>query len=110
MSPEEIKALRKDLACTARELSATLDLEPDTVASWERGETFPTKRHCDAMAALRGRGPGAVVRKPKKKAGTPMSALADPATWRLFRKILANPELRAKAEALSEGYPDPAEE
>jgi transcriptional regulator with XRE-family HTH domain len=110
MSPEEIKALRKDLACTARELSATLELELDAVASWERGDTFPTKRLCDAMAELRARGPAAVVRKAKKKALTPMAALADPATWRLLRKILANPELRAKAEALAEGYADPAEE
>lgn len=110
MSPEEIKALRKELACTARELSVTLEVDPDTVAAWERGESFPTKRHCDAMAALRARGAGAVVRKPRKKAQTPLAALADPETWRLFRKLLGSPELRAKAEALAADYPDPAEE
>ena len=54
MTPEEIKALRQELSCTARELAGALDLEQDTVLAWEKGEQFPTKRYVDSMEDLRG--------------------------------------------------------
>ena len=36
--------------------------------------------------------------------------LADPAVWRLFRKVLASEELRAEVERLAERFPDPADD
>lgn len=111
MSPEDIKALRQELRCTARELAAALGTDQQTVLAWERAELFPTKRSCDAMEALRKKGPSAVPRAPRKKqaAASPMAALADPAVWKLVRKILAHPDLRAAVEGIAEGYADPAE-
>ncbi|APR81996.1 Hypothetical protein A7982_07345 [Minicystis rosea] len=110
MSPEDIKALRKDLGCTARELATALGIEQQTVLAWERAELFPTKRHCDAMEELRKKGPSAIPKKPRRKAATPMQALADPDLWKLIRKLAAHPELRSAAQALAERYADPAEE
>jgi hypothetical protein len=40
----------------------------------------------------------------------PMAVLADPATWRLVRKIVAHAELRREVMKLAETYPDPADE
>lgn len=112
MSPDEIKALRKELGCTARELATALGLTQQTVLAWEREELFPTKRHCDAMEDLRKRGPTAIPRKPRKKSAnlTPMQALADPDVWRLVRKLLAHGELRAEVEKMAATYEDPAED
>jgi transcriptional regulator with XRE-family HTH domain len=110
MSPEDIKALRKDLRASARELATALGIEQADVLAWERGELFPTKRHCDAMAALRARGPDAIPRKPKRKGATGLAALADPELWRLVRKLAAHPDLRGAVAALAEKYADPAEE
>lgn len=112
MSPDEIKALRKELNCTARELATALGLEQATVMAWEREELFPTKRHCDAMEALRKQGPSAIPKKPRRKgpAMTPMAALADPEVWRLVRKLIAHAELRAAVEKMAASYDDPAEE
>jgi transcriptional regulator with XRE-family HTH domain len=110
MSPEQVKALRTELQCTARELAAALDVEPDAVSAWERGELFPTKRHVDAMQELRARGPAAIPRKRRKGApASPMQLLADPALWRIVRKLLAHAELRTAVEALAASYDDPAE-
>jgi transcriptional regulator with XRE-family HTH domain len=109
MSPEDIKALRSELGCSAKDLAGALGLEQAEVLAWERGELFPTKRFVDQMNALRKKGPGAI---PKKKRGTPASplhALADPAVWLLVRKLLAHPELMKEAAKLGEAYPDPAE-
>src|SRR5580658_10982987 len=112
MSPEAIKALRRELGCTARELAAALAIEQDTVLAWERSDLFPTKRHVDMMEALRKKGPSAVPRKPRRKSApaSPLHALADPGLWRLLRKLIAHPELRAAAEKLAEPYADPADE
>jgi transcriptional regulator with XRE-family HTH domain len=106
LTPEAIKSLRKNLACTARELAAALELDQATVLSWERGDLFPTKRHVDAMAALAAKGPGAVPRK--AKGGDPMKTLADPQLWELLRKLAAHKKLRDEALKLADGYPDPA--
>ena len=38
MSPDDLKALRKELSCTAKELAHALDLEQGTVLAWEKGE------------------------------------------------------------------------
>jgi len=111
MSPEDLKALRQTLGCTARELAAALAVEPDTIVSWERGELFPTKRNVEKMAELRAKGPSAVPRKRRKSApASPLHALADPELWRLVRKLLSHPELRSAAEKLAEPYSDPADD
>lgn len=112
MSPDEIKALRKELGCTARELATALGIEQQTVLAWEREELFPTKHFCEAMADLRKKGPSAIPKKPRKKAApmTPMAALADPETWRLVRKLIAHAELRAAVEKMAEAYDDPADD
>lgn len=107
MTPDDLKALRKELACTAKELAQALGLEQATVLAWERGELFPTKPYIDKMKALRTRGPSSI---PKKAKGPdPMQVLADPACWELFRKILANKKLRDDVQKLAASYPDPAQ-
>jgi transcriptional regulator with XRE-family HTH domain len=108
MSPDELKALRKELSCTAKELAAALDLDQATVLAWERGELFPTKQYIDAMEALRARGPGAIPRK--SKGDNPVKALADPMTWELLRKIAAHKKLRDEVVKLAAKYSDPAED
>ncbi len=107
MTPDEIKALRKDLSCTAKELAGALDLEQATVLGWERGELFPTKQFVDAMNALRAKGPSAIPRKAKGNAPSPMKVLADPVTWELVRKIVAHKKLRDEVTKLAEKYDDP---
>jgi transcriptional regulator with XRE-family HTH domain len=73
MSPDDLKALRKELSCTAKELAQALDLEQATVLAWEKGELFPTKAYIDRMEALR-KNPGAIPKKakgPGKRFGAP---------------------------------------
>jgi transcriptional regulator with XRE-family HTH domain len=108
MTPDELKALRKDLACTAKELAHALGIEQATVLAWEKGELFPTKPFIDKMNALRARGPAAI---PKKSRGdAPMKVLADPALWELVRKLVAHKKLRDEVTKLAAAYPDPKEE
>jgi transcriptional regulator with XRE-family HTH domain len=108
VTPEEIKALRKELACTAKELAGALDLEQATVLAWERAELFPTRQYVERMNALRAAGPGAIPRK--SKGASPMKALADPLVWELVRKIVAHKRLRDEVAKLAAGYPDPSDD
>lgn len=112
MAPEDIKALRGALSCTARELAGALGIEQEAVLAWERGDLFPTKRFVGLMEELRRKGPTAIPRSKNKKKrdaqGSPVELLADPEVWRLLRKLLAHPELRAAALKLAEAYADPA--
>ena len=116
MEADQIKALRQELGCTAKELAAALGIEHETVVAWEQGEQFPTKRFVGMMEELRRKGASAIPKAPKRRraaaaaAATPMQVLADPELWRLVRKLCAHAELRAAALKLAEGYPDPAEE
>lgn len=113
MSPDEVRALRKSLACSSKELAATLGAPAEEVAAWERGERFPTKRWVDALRALGERGPSAVLRAAKRAAPAAARAapepLADPAFWALFRKLLAHADLRREVLSLAERYPDPTQ-
>jgi predicted transcriptional regulator len=109
MSPDEIKALRKELACTAKELAASIGTDQATVLAWEKATLFPTKAYVDRMNQLRARGPGSVVRA-ARAAADPLKALADPELWTLLRKIAAHKKLRAEVAKIAEGYPDPASE
>jgi transcriptional regulator with XRE-family HTH domain len=116
VKPDDIKALRKELGCTAKELAAALGVDQATVLAWERAETFPTKQYVDKMGALRAGGPAAIPRKPprtKAAAGSkisPMKALMDPAVWELFRKIVAHEALRDEVVRLAAAYSDPADD
>lgn len=108
MTPDEIKAVRKDLACTAKELAAALGIEQSTVLAWEKGDLFPTKAFVDKMAQLRARGPAAIPKK--AKGAEPMKVLADPALWELLRKLVAHKKLRDEVLKLASTYADPAQE
>ena len=110
MSPEEIKALRKELACTAKELAAALGIDQPTVLAWEKAELFPTKAFVDRMAELRAKGSAAIPRKSRGAGGDPVKSLADPIVWALLRKIAAHKKLRDEVVKLADKYPDPANE
>ncbi|MFI5302462.1 MAG: helix-turn-helix domain-containing protein [Polyangiales bacterium] len=105
MTPEEIKAARVKLKCTAKELAATLDVTPATIGGWERGELFPTKQYVEAIAKLVEQGPTSVPKK--AKGADPMDALRDPEVWTLVRKLLAHPKLRAEVSKLADKYDEP---
>ncbi len=107
MSPEEIKALRQELGCTARELAAALGDEQETVLAWERGDLFPTKRHVGMMEELRRKGPSAIPKRKRGAPATPVQALADPELWRLVRKLVTHPPLYAAALKLAADFDDP---
>lgn len=106
MSPDELKTLRKELACSAKELAAALGVEQKTVMAWESGEQFPTKQYVDKMAGLRAKGPSSIPKKAKSV--DPMKVLADPTLWELVRKLAANKKLRDDVKKLADAYPDPA--
>lgn len=106
MSPNELKSLRKELSCSAKELALALGLEQKTVMAWESGELFPTKQFVDKMEDLRTRGPSAIPRK--SKGVDPMKVLADPALWELVRKLVAHKKLRDEVKKLADGYTDPS--
>ena len=108
VTPDEIKALRAELKCTAKELAVALDLEQATVLGWEKGELFATKQYVDKMAALRAKGPSSIPRK--SKGGNPIAAMKDPILWELFRKLAAHKKLRDEVTKMADKYPDPAEE
>ena len=110
MLPEEIKALRAELKCTAKELAGALSLEQKVVMAWESGELFPTKKNVEAMHALRAKGPSAIPKKPKGKDPAPLAVLADPALWTVLRKLLAHRKLRDEVVKLAADYGDPAED
>jgi transcriptional regulator with XRE-family HTH domain len=106
VTPDDIKALRKDLSCTAKELAHALGIEQATVLAWEKGELFPTKPFVDKMNALRAKGPSAIPKK--AKGADPMKVLADPALWEVLRKILGHKKLRDEVVKLAQAYDDPA--
>lgn len=118
MTGKEIRALRESLGLTARTFAAKLDVDPAVVLAWEHEELFPTKRHVQALRALvppaeptDGAPPpaeAAVGSTGGASAGGGMEALADPAFWEIFRKLLAYPDLRREVELLAKKHPDPA--
>lgn len=108
MTPEELKELRRELSCTAKELAQALGLEQATVLAWEKGELFPTKAFVDKMVALRAKGPSAIPKKTRGAPTDPMKVLADPALWEVVRKLAAHKKLRDDVLELAKAYPDPA--
>lgn len=104
MTPEDIKLLRKELGCTARDLATTLGIEQKEVLAWEAGELFPTKRFVDRMEALRAQGPAAVLKSVRGKAATPTDRISDPAFWLVVKKLLLHPPLYEQVSKLAEKY------
>ncbi|MDP9001709.1 MAG: helix-turn-helix transcriptional regulator [Myxococcota bacterium] len=110
MTPDDVKALRKELSCTAKELAGALGTDQATVLAWEKAELFPTKAYIDRMAQLRAKGPGAIPRKSRGSGVDPIKSLADPAIWELLRKIAVHKKLRDEVAKLAKSYSDPASE
>jgi transcriptional regulator with XRE-family HTH domain len=108
VTPDDIKAIRKELSCTAKELAAALGIDQATVLAWEKAELFPTKAYIDRITELRARGPGAIPRKSRGAPNDAIKALADPKVWEIVRKVAAHKKLRDEVTRLAEGYPDPA--
>ncbi len=101
MRPDDIKALRKELGCTARDLATTLGIEQKEVLAWEAGELFPTKRYVDQMKTLREKGPSAVLKTAKGKAVAPTDRVSDPAFWAIVKKLLLYPALYDQVSKLA---------
>jgi transcriptional regulator with XRE-family HTH domain len=108
VTPEDLKALRAELSCTAKELAAALGTDQATIMAWEKADLFPTKAAIEKMEALRAKGPSAIPRKAKGAAPDPMRVLADPALWQLVRKLAVHKKLRDEVVKLAESYADPA--
>jgi DNA-binding XRE family transcriptional regulator len=108
VTPEDIKQLRKALACSASELAKALDVDARTVVLWESGELFPTKKYVDLMEELQQAGPAAITRKPKGKVKgvSGMDRLNDPQLWQIVKKLLAHPVFFDQVAKISEDYPD----
>ena len=106
MTPEDLKQLRKELGCTARDLATTLGIEQKEVLAWEAGELFPTKRYVDQLNVLRQKGPSAVLKAAKGKAVAPTDRLSDPAFWAIVKKLLLHPPLYDQVSKLAESYRD----
>lgn len=108
MTGEDIKALRKTLTCSARELATALGVDQKEVLAWEAGELFPTKRLVSAMQDLRDRGPTAIPRTTKgKSAKTGVDRLDDPKLWAIVKKLCAHPAFFDQVAALATQYDEP---
>lgn len=109
MSPDEVKELRKQLNCTAKELANELKIDSKTVMAWESGEMFPTKRYITQMEVLRKKGPDAIPRTRRGKSQkTGIERLDDPKLWRVVRKLLEYPALFDQVAKLADAYDEPA--
>jgi transcriptional regulator with XRE-family HTH domain len=104
VTPDDIKQLRKELGCTARDLATTLGLEQKEVLAWEAGELFPTKRFVTQMLALKEKGPSAIVKSAKGKAVAPTDRLSDPAFWAVVKKLLLHPSLFDQVSKLADKF------
>ncbi len=104
MTPDDIKALRKELGCTARDLATTLGIEQKEVLAWEGGQLYPTKRYVEQMKALREKGPSAVLKTAKGNAVAPTDRVSDPAFWTIVKKLLLHPALYDQVSKLAEQF------
>jgi transcriptional regulator with XRE-family HTH domain len=111
VSPDQIKELRKELSCTAKELAGALNVEHKEIMAWEAGELFPTKRYVLQMEALRKKGPSAIARAPRGKAAalTGVARLSDPKLWEVVQKLVSHPALFDQVVALAKGFGENAE-
>lgn len=106
MTPEDIKQLRKELGCTARDLATTLGIEQKEVLSWEAGELFPTKKLVDQLKVLRDKGPSAIVKSGRGKATAPSDRIGDPAFWAIVKKLALHPAFYDQVSKLAAQYGD----
>ena len=104
MTADDIKALRKELGCTARDLATTLGIEQKEVLAWEAGELFPTKRYVGQMRALSEKGPSAVLKTAKGKAVAATDRVSDPAFWAIVKKLLLHPALYDQVAKLADAF------
>ena len=106
VSPEQIKELRKELACSAKELALALNVDHKELMAWEAGELFPTKRFVTQMENLRKKGPGAIPKAPRGKSSavTGVARLADPKLWEIVQKLVTHPALFDQVAALAAGF------
>lgn len=107
MSPTEIRELRANLKCTARELAATLGIDTGEVTAWELGQQFPTKKHVSDMDKLRLLGPEAISRRPKRSSANVVRGIArlsDPMLWEIVVKLAENPDFFEKVKQLASAY------
>jgi len=104
VTPDDIKVLRKELGCTARDLATTLGIEQKEVLAWEAGELFPTKRFVDQMKALGEKGPSAVLKAAKGKTVAPTDRVSDPAFWAVVKKLLLYPALYDQVSKLADQF------
>jgi transcriptional regulator with XRE-family HTH domain len=105
MEAEDIRALRKRLKLSMKDLADHLDVEVSVVSAWESGTLYATKKHVDLMKALSDHPP-----EPKTKLGLYEGFLSDPRLLVALRKLLANDEMQEELMKLADRYPDPAEE
>jgi transcriptional regulator with XRE-family HTH domain len=106
VTADEIKALRKQLKCTASELAAALAVDRQLITAWERGDGFPTKRHVTKLRALSAAGPEAMAWQPRRREVEAMAKqlLADPELAQIFETLLACVELRQRVARLVAEY------
>lgn len=103
MTPEDIKALRKGLHLTARQLARALDVEGDDVVAWEAGERFPTKRLVTKMLNLREAGSSEQPAAQKAPEPTQASALENPKLWAVVRRLVEDPAFLERVAKAAEG-------
>ena len=91
------------------QLAQAVGTDGGTIVSWERGDTFPTAQFSRRLEALAASEEMAAVPSVLGKASARevLEAIAQPATWRLVRKLLAHATLRSRVEELAGDYPDP---
>lgn len=106
VNAQDVRDLRKELGCTARQLAAALGVEERTVFDWESGERFPTKKACTQMQALKKRGPEAFKTGGKPAPVNPAEIAGSPRVWTVARKLLRHPELLERVEVLAAEYED----
>lgn len=108
MTPNDLRKLRSDLRCTARELATTLGIELRVVQDWESGERFPTKAMVARLQQLGDAGPASIQRKPARATQrlVGLDRLSDPRLWALIRRLTEHPVFFEQVLQLAEKYDD----
>ncbi len=110
MEADDIRALRKRLRISMKQLADHLGIESSEVTAWEMGARYPTKKHVDGMKELEASppptpSPASSTEEPDLFAGF----LSDPRLAPAVRKLLAHPDLQEEFLRLAERWEDPAE-
>ena len=105
MEAEDIRALRKRLKFSMKDLADHLGTEVSVVSAWESGTLYATKKHVEMMKGLEGSPPA-----PRPKRGLHDGFLSDPRLGPAIRKLLAHEDLQTEFLRLAEMFDDPADE